>query len=144
MPKAKKVSDAEFRVLDPSEYPASITAPRGAYTPIVEFAATTPLGLYHVEDQGAGSGHLMAYFTPKRRGSRPKMIGGANSLAGALTRISNHEDEALHPDAPRERGQSGPVNVFSLGRRTQGPKPDSQLDREIRQHLAERGIVWGR
>ena len=129
-----------FRILTPGEYPVSITARRGAYDPVIEFAAVTPLGMYHVENQGAD--HRMAYFTPKRARSRAKGIGGASSLAGAMTRISSHEDDMLHPDAPREIGQSGPVNVFSLGRRTEGRKPDSELDRDIRQYLAERGIAW--
>ena len=131
-----------FRILATEEYPTSITARRGVYDPVIEFAAVTPIGMYHVEDQGAG--HRMAYFTPKRARSRARIIGGAISLAGAMTRISSHEDEMLHPSAPREMGQSGPVNVFSLGRRTGAPKPDSELDRDIRQYLAERGIAWDR
>lgn len=141
MPKAAKGTPG-FRILSKEEYPTSITARQGIYDPVIEFAAVTPLGMYHVENQGAG--HRMAYFTPKRARSRAKGIGGASSLAGAMTRISSHEDEMLHPDAPREMGQSGPVNVFSLGRRTGAPKPDSELDRDIRQYLAERGIAWDR
>jgi hypothetical protein len=141
MPKATKESQ-KIRILDAGEYPTSITARRGAYDPIVEFAAIHPLGLYHVEDQGAG--HRMAYFTPKRKGSIARAIGGASSLAGALTRISDHEDQMLHPDPGvlRQMGQFGPVNIFRLGQRMQGSKPDSELDRDIRQWCARQGIAW--
>ncbi len=121
-------------ILKPSDYPTSITAARGAYTPRVRFVAMHPLGMYHVEDQGAG--HLMAYFTPKRKGSRMKPVGGASSMAGALKRISDHEDELVNKDAPREWGQNGPVSIYALGKRTGAPKPPSQLDREIEAFLA--------
>lgn len=134
---AAKTSDSTVRVLRPVEYPPEIAAPRGAYTPEVRFAAVHPAGLYHVEHEGAGSHG--AYFTPKRRGARSKRIGTASSLRSALARISQHEDELLHPDAPRERGQSGPVSVWALGQRTAaaGPKPRSQLDEEIEAVLRE-------
>ena len=131
---ASKKPERPTRILSPSEYPANITGSRGAYRPDVVFAAQHPLGLYHVEHHGAG--HLQAYFTPKRKGSRPKTIGGASSMEGAMRRIQNHEDEMMEPDAPREMGQSGPVSIFALGRRTGGAKTPTQLDREIEQFLA--------
>lgn len=134
MAKTKTKAPVTVRVLPRSEYPDSITRARGAYTPRVRFAATHPLGLYHVEDQGAG--HLMAYFTPKRKGSRAQIVGGASSMAGAMARIRDHEDELLDPTAPRETGSNGPVNVFALGKRTSGTKTPTQLDREIEQFLA--------
>jgi hypothetical protein len=120
------------RVLTPDEYPASITAPQGAYTPEIRFAAEHPLGLYYVQHEGAG--HLAAYFV-RRRGSRPKNIGAASNLRGALRRISDHEDLLVNPAAPREEGKGGPVSIFSLGRRTAGAKTSSQLDREIEEVL---------
>lgn len=120
-------------VLRPEEYPVEITRDRGALRPEIRFAALHPEGLYHVEHQGAG--HLAAYFTPRRRGSRMKPIGSASSMRGALARISTHEDELLNPDAPREEGRGGPVSVFSLGRRTQGKKTPTQLDAEIEAFL---------
>lgn len=131
-----KKPDIEARVLSPSEYPASITTPRGAYTPKVVFAAQHPLGLYHVEDEGAG--HLGVFFTP-RRAKRAKIIGGASSMARALGLISQHEDELVHPEAEREEGRRGPVSIYALGRRTGGPKPKSQLDRELDAWLAGHG-----
>ena len=142
MPKSKSKpkssassSTASVRVLPPAEYPTSITAARGGgYPPDVRFAAVHPLGLYHVEHMGAG--HHQAVFTPKRRGSRPVVVGGASSLAGALRRISDHEDRLVEPDAPREEGQRGPVSIFSLGQRTQGKKTPTQLDREIEAYLS--------
>lgn len=134
MPSPRKTAPDQVRVLRPNEYPTSITDPRGAYTPVVKFAATHPLGLYHVEDQGAG--HLMAYFTPRRRGSRAKAIGGASDMAGALRRISRHEDELIDPEASRELGRQGPVNMFRLGERTGGQKKTpTQLDAEIEAFL---------
>jgi hypothetical protein len=134
---AKKPPPIDARVLRPSEYPASITASRGAYTPRVVFAAQHPLGLYYVENQGAG--HHMAFFVPKRRGSRPKIVGAGGSLEAALRRIQSHEDELLEPDAPRERGENGPVNIFALGQRTAGTKTQTQLDREIDALIARGG-----
>ncbi len=123
------VDAAGVRVLSPGEYPTAITAPQGAHTPDIRFAAVHPLGLYYVDHVGAG--HLQAYFLPKRRGSRPKVIGGARDLRGALRRISVHEDEVTNPTARREEGRDGPVSVFNLGRRLEGQKTPSQLDREI-------------
>jgi len=131
-----KKPDIEARVLSPSEYPAAITATRGAYTPRVLFAALHPLGLFHVEDEGAG--HLGVFFT-SRRAKRAKAIGAASSMAGAFRRISAHEDELIHPEAEREEGKRGPVSIFALGKRTGAPKPKSQLDRELDAWLAERG-----
>lgn len=137
---SKKKPDIEARVLSPSEYPASITAPafQGAYPPNVIFAAQHPLGLYHVEDEGAGTHG--AYFTP-RRAKKPKRIGTASSMAGAFRRISDHEDELIHPEAPREEGKQGPVSIYALGRRTKEPKPKSQLDHELDTWLAEHGYA---
>ena len=67
------------------------------------------------------------------------MIGGANGLAGALRRIKNHEDELVNPNAEREEGKNGPVSIFALGKRTGGPKPPTQLDREIDEFLRLHG-----
>lgn len=132
MPKPKL--PASIRVLSPEEYPPEITAARGAYTPDVRFAATHPLGLYHVEHHGAG--HLQAMFTPRKKGSRARAIGGASDLAGAMRRILRHEDEVTSPEAPRERGESGPVSVFALGRRTHGEEiPRTQPAREIAREI---------
>jgi len=122
------------RILPREEYPAELlTGSPGSYPPDVRFVAVHPLGTYHVEHHGAG--HHAAYFTPKRRGSRAKNVGGANSLRGALVRISHHEDELVSPDAPRERGQNGPVSIYSLGQRTAGKKTPTDLDREIEEFL---------
>ncbi len=131
MPTQKLASTV--RVLAPSEYPDSITARQGAYQPDVRFAAVHPLGLYYVAHQGAG--HFQAYFVPKRKGSREKNIGAGRGLAGAMARISAHEDELVNPEAPREWGTDGPVNVFSLGRRKAGIKTPTDLDREIESFL---------
>jgi len=133
---SKKKPDISARVLSPSEYPAAITAKQGAYTPKILLAAQHPLGLFHVEDQGGG--HLGVYFTA-RRAKRSKAIGGASSMAGAARRISAHEDELIHPEAPREEGKHGPVSIYALGKRTGEPKPKSQLDRELDTWLAEHG-----
>jgi hypothetical protein len=130
MPKPAPIS---VRVLQPSEYPPSITQRRGAYDPDIQFAAIHPLGMYYVDHEGAG--HLGAYFIPKRKGSRVQHIGGASSLRGALARISNHEDELINPSAPREWGASGPVSIYNLGKRTSGEKTKTQLDLEIDQLL---------
>lgn len=127
----------QVRILSREEYPPEITRADGAYRPDVRFAAIHPEGLYYVDHQGAG--HFAAYFLPKRRGSRPRSVGGASSLRGALARVSAHEDELIDPSAPRETGGSGPVSVFSLGRRTAGKKPDTQLDAEIRAYLSSLG-----
>ncbi len=124
---------APVRVLAPSEYPASITTSQGAYQPDVRFAAVHPLGLYYVEHQGAG--HFQAYFVPKRKGSRAKNVGAGRGLAGAMARISAHEDELVNPEAPREMGTDGPVRIFSLGRRKAGSKTPTDLDREIESFL---------
>ncbi len=121
------------RVLDASEYPTSITATRGMYTPQVMFAAIHPLGLYYVEHEGAG--HLAVTFLPKRKGSRPKRIGSASSMEGAFRRISTHEDEVLNPQAEREEGRNGPVNIFDLGKRTNSSKVPTDLDRELDRYL---------
>ncbi len=134
MPRSRSVVTAEpVRVLTPEEYPTVITADQGAYRPEVWFAAQHPLGLYYVYHEGAGS--LGAYFLPRRKGSRPKRIGSANSMAGAFQRISHHEDERINPDVPRERGASGPVSIHALGRRTSEKKTPTQLDHEIEQFL---------
>ena len=124
---AKKKPDIEARVLSPSEYPASITATRGAYTPKIVFAAEHPLGLYYVEDQGAG--HLGTFFL-SRRAKHAKTIGGASSIAGAFRRISKHEDELIHPGAEREEGKRGPVSIYAIGERTGETKPKSHQARE--------------
>lgn len=147
MPKKNKVDvtigSMPVRVLSAGEYPAEITAASGARRPDVRFAAVHPLGLYHVDHLGAG--HLQAYFTPRRRGSRAKPIGGASSMRGAFARIIAHEDELVDPGAPREEGRGGPVNIFSLGRRldegtaVRAAKTPTQLEREIAQILAESG-----
>ena len=135
---SKKKPAIEARVLAPSEYPPSITATRGAYTPKIMFAAQHPLGLYYVEDQGGG--HLGTFFL-SRRSKHAKTIGGASSMAGAFRRISKHEDELIHPDAPREEGKHGPVSIYALGQRTGEPKPKSQLDRELDAWLIEQGYA---
>lgn len=136
MAKSKSIP-ATVRVLPRSEYPASITASRGAYQPDVAFAAIHPLGLYHIERHGT-SGHYDAYFTPKRKGSRRQNCGGASSMEGAFRRIQHHEDELMEPNAPREEGKNGPVNIFDLGKRTGGTKKTpTQLDREIEAILAQ-------
>lgn len=111
-----------------------ITQRRGAYTPDIRFAATTPLGTYYVEDQGAG--HLGAYFLPKRKGSRPQTVGSANTLRGAYERILDHQDKALHPDAPRVTGHGGSVSIWQVGSRI-GAREASQLEDEIQKLLAE-------
>jgi hypothetical protein len=126
---------ANVRVLSPAEYPESITARMGAYDPDIRFVAIHPLGTYYIDHGGAG--HFEAYFIPKRKGSRAKLIGGASSMAGAFRRIANHEDELVEPNAPREEGKNGPVNIFALGRRTGGQKTPTQLDREIEEFLAQ-------
>jgi len=131
-----KKPDIQARVLSPSEYPASITAPRGAYTPKVLFAAQHPLGLYFVEDMGANT--LGVNFLP-RRSKKPKYIATAGSMSGAFRRISKHEDDLIHPKAEREEGMRGPVSIYSIGERTGAPKPKSQLDRELGAWLAEHG-----
>jgi hypothetical protein len=126
MPKSAPIS---VRVLQPSEYPESITQRQGAFTPDVRFAAIHPLGMYYVDHEGAGS--LAAYFIPKRKGSRVQNAGRASSLQGALAKISRHEDNLVNPDAPRERGANGPVSIYSLGERTKGEKTKTELDLEI-------------
>jgi hypothetical protein len=141
MPKSKSKSKSgpatEIRVLSPGEYPPEITARQGAHIPDVRLAAIHPLGLYRVEHWGAG--HLQAMFTP-RRGSRARPIGGASDVAGAVRRILDHEDELTHPEVPREEGRSGPVGVFSLGRRIRGERTPTQLCREIEAHLKKGGL----
>jgi hypothetical protein len=103
------------------------------HDPDVRFAAEHPLGLYYVEHHGAG--HLVAYFRPRRKGSRCKNIGSASSMTGALARISAHEDELVNPDAPREWGTRGPVSIYALGQRTGQEKTPTELDREIEEFL---------
>jgi hypothetical protein len=132
----KSVPAVESHVLSPSEYPPAIVARRGAYTPKVLFAAQHPRGLYHVEDEGGGS--LGVYFTP-RRAKTARRVAGARDMRGAFRRISSHEDEMLHPEAAREEGKQGPVSIFALGRRLEGPKPPSQLDHELDAWLATHG-----
>lgn len=138
-----KKPDVAPRVLSPSEYPTSITAPSfpGAYPPKVIFAAQHPLGLYHVEDEGANVHGV--YFTA-RRAKKPKRVATASSMAGAFRRISDHEDTLIHPGAAREEGKSGPVSIYAVGRRTQEPKPKSQLDRELDAWLTEHGYAPSR
>ena len=77
------------RILSPGEYPENITAPAfpGAYKARVSFAAQHPLGLYHVEEEGAGT--LGVYFTP-RRAMKPRRVATAANMAGAFRRISHH------------------------------------------------------
>ena len=130
-----KSAPVSVRVLSPAEYPESITARSGAYEPDIRFVAVHPLGTYYVDHEGAG--YFGAYFIPKRKGARTKLIGGASSMAGAFRRIANHEDELVEPNAPREEGKHGPVNIFALGRRTEGRKTPTQLDREIEEFLAQ-------
>lgn len=126
------------RILSPSEYPENITTPSfpGAYKAPVLFAAQHPLGLYHVEDEGAGV--LGVYFT-SRRAKKPRRVATASSMAGAFQRISRHEDELMHPSAEREEGKHGPVSVYALGQRTKEAKPKSELDRELDTWLIEHG-----
>ena len=135
MAKSKSIPTS-VRVLPPSEYPASITARKGMYTPDVRFVAVHPLGMYYIQHEGAG--HMSAYFIPKRKGSRTVNCGGASSMEGAFRRIQHHEDELVEPNAPREEGKNGPVNIFDLGKRTGGTKKtQTQLDREIEAILAQ-------
>src|SRR4029077_14322060 len=91
----------EVRILSPEEYPESITTPAfpGAHKARVTFAAQHPLGLYHVEEEGAGS--LGVYFTP-RRAKKPKRVASAANMVGAFRLISDHKDELMHPEAQRE------------------------------------------
>lgn len=103
------------RLLSPDEYPKEITTGKGAYAPEVHVAIQHPKGLYHIEHQGAG--HFAAYFTPKRKGSRPQTVGSASSIQGGMQRILNHEADLVEPNAPKIDGSDGPVNMFSLGRR---------------------------
>ena len=135
---SKKKPGIEARVLSPSEYPAAITATRGAYTPKIMFAAQHPLGLYFVEDMGANT---LGVNFQSRRAKKPTYIATASSMAGAFRRISKHEDELIHPDAPREEGKHGPVSIYALGQRTGEPKPKSQLDRELDAWLIEQGYA---
>ncbi len=134
----KSKADIEARVLSPSEYPPSITATRGAYTPKIMFAAQHPLGLYFVEDMGAGT---LGVNFQSRRSKKPKYIATASSMAGAFRRISKHEDALVHPEAAREEGKRGPVSIYALGERTGEPKPKSQLDHELDAWLAEHGYA---
>jgi hypothetical protein len=136
MAQKKPASDA--RILSPSEYPAAITAPQGAYTPKVVFAAQHPLGLFHITDDGVAQ--FGVYFT-SRRAKHAKLLGWAPTLPGAFRRISAHEDTLIHPEAPREEGKHGPVSIRSLGQRTGAPKPKSQLDHELSAWLAEHGYA---
>lgn len=129
-----KKPELEARVLSPSEYPPSLTVPRGGYALKVLFVAQHPLGLYHVEDHGAGV-HAV-FFTP-RRAKKSKIIANTRNMAAAFRAISQHEDELVHPEAEREEGKRGPVSIYALGRRTGEPKPKSQLDRELDAWLAE-------
>ena len=128
----------DVRILPPEEYPETITAPAfpGAYKARVTFAAQHPLGLYHIEEEGAGT--LGVYFTP-RRARKPKRVATAATMARAFHRISHHEDELMHPEAKREEGKHGPVSIYALGRRTGEAKPKSQLDEELDTWLTEHG-----
>jgi hypothetical protein len=133
-----KKPPAEARILSPGEYPESITAPAfpGAHKAKVLFAAQHPLGLYHIEDEGANT--LGIYFTT-RRAKKPKRVATAANMAGAFRRISHHEDELLHPRAEREEGKHGPVSIYAIGQRTKEAKPKSQLDHELDTWLTEHG-----
>jgi len=128
----------EVRILSPEEYPESITTPAfpGAHKARVTFAAQHPLGLYHVEEEGAGT--LGVYFTP-RRARKPKRVASAANMAGAFRRISHHEDELMHPEAKREEGKHGPVSIYALGSRTGEAKPKSHLDQELDTWLIKHG-----
>lgn len=130
------MTPVESRVLSSSEYPPAILARRGAYTPEVLFAAQHPRGLYHVENEGDGL--LGVYFTA-RRAKTARRIASVGNMKGAFQRISQHEDELLHPDATREEGRQGPVSIYALGRRLESAKPPSQLDHELDAWLATHG-----
>lgn len=135
----KRPADATAtRILSPEEYPESITAPAfpGAHKASVIFAVQHPHGLYHVEDEGAGT--LGVYFTP-RRAKKPRRVATAANMPGAFRRISHHEDELIHPGAEREEGKRGPVSIYALGQRTKEAKPKSQLDQELDTWLAAHG-----
>lgn len=95
-----KKADISTRVIDPADYPESITAPRfpGAYPPNVVFAAQSPLGIYHVVAEGANIHGV--YFT-SRRAKKPQRFASASGMDGAFQRISDHEDKMLHPKAAR-------------------------------------------
>lgn len=128
----------EARVLSPGEYPESITAPAfpGAHKAEVIFAAQHPLGLYHIENEGA---HTLGIYFTSRRAKKPKRVATAANMAGAFRRISHHEDELLHPGAKREEGKHGPVSIYAIGQRTREAKPKSQLDHELDTWLNEHG-----
>ena len=140
-PKSSR-SGAPARVLPSSEYPAGITAPAfpGAHPPRVIFAAQHPLGLYHVEDEGART--LGVYFTPSRA-KKARRVATAGSMSGAFRRISHHEDTLIHPEARREEGRHGPVSIYALGQRTHETKPRSDFDRELDAWLIEHGYAPG-
>ena len=125
----------EVRILQPEEYPYIITAPHGAYTPDIQFAARTSHGMYYIDRKG--SGRLQTYFRPRgaRERSRSEVIGPATSMQGAYERILDHHDQLLHPDEHGSPGQHGPVSVSSLSTRI-GPRPTSQLEEEIRRVCA--------
>jgi hypothetical protein len=79
----------ETRVLSPSEYPESITAPAfpGAHKTPPIFAIQAPLGIYHVEDEGWGTHGV--YFT-SRRAKKPKRVASAANMAGAFRSRTGH------------------------------------------------------
>lgn len=131
----KKLETAA-KILEPSEYPDSITSPSGARTPKIVFAVQHPFGLYYVEDEGAG---VKGVYFISRRAKKGKRLATASSMASAFRRISDHEDNLLDPKAAREEGKQGPVSIYALGQRTNEPKPRSQLDRELDAWLLEHG-----
>lgn len=112
----------DLRVLAPREYPRDLLAQRGAYASDIRFVAQHPRGTYHVEHEGAG--HFGAYFTPRRAGARPRLIGGARSLGDALRLVLDHEAEL--------QGAAEADQVGDLGER----KDKTQLAREIKAWLA--------
>ena len=76
-----------------------------------------------------------------RRAKKPKRFATASSMVGAFQRISSHEDNLIHPEAPREEGAQGPVSIYALGQRTHGTKPKSQLDHELDAWLSAHGYA---
>jgi len=56
----------------------------------VIYAAQHPLGLYHVEDQGA---NVHAVYFTARRAKKPKLFATTSSMPAAFRKISGHEDK---------------------------------------------------
>jgi hypothetical protein len=101
------------RVLQSHEYPDHIKTKFGREVNIAH-AEQHDHGLYHVENQGANV--HMAYFTPKRKGSKAQSVGMATNVDGAKQRIADHVEQTKKPNAQRETGHSGPVPISDIGK----------------------------